>query len=156
MAAESIDILARPGSPAPTARIGRDLFAAQRSFAQVLGKAMPEPAPQSREAQARDTAEQVVTISLVQPLLKQLRETNHAAPPFAPTPAEKQFRSLTDATLAQNIVKSKHFPIVDRMTQLLLDRGGTLASGRTIQQELAAARTPAPQQRPSGVTGLAP
>src|ERR1043165_9691287 len=100
-----LDNPAATNSNPATRIIGRDLTSAQRSFSQVLGKALPETKPQTVAEKARDTAEQFVTISLVQPLLKQLRETNNAAPPFAPTEGEKQFRALTDAPLPQTTAR---------------------------------------------------
>lgn len=110
-----------PGGRSPSA----DLQSAQKSFLNVLGKHLPESEPQTPTQRARDVAEQYVSIALVQPLLKQLRETSNAAPPFAPTQAEKQFRALTDADLAQRIVRAKQFPLVDRLARDLLQRGGT-------------------------------
>ena len=105
-----------------------DIREAQRSFLGVLGKHVAPDKPQTREEQARDVAEQYVSITLVQPMLKQLRETNNAAPPFAPTAAEKQFRSLTDADLAQRIVHAKQFPLVDRVAHDMLRKAGDLPS----------------------------
>lgn len=105
-----------------------DLQSVQQSFLNVLGKHLPETRPQTPPERARDVAEQYVSIALVQPLLKQLRETSNAAPPFAPTQAEKQFRALTDADLAQRIVQAKQFPLVDRLARDLLKRGGELPS----------------------------
>jgi Rod binding domain-containing protein len=100
------------------------LAGVQRSFLNVLGKQVPDSSPSTPAERARDVAEQYVAIALVQPLLKQFRETSNAAPPFAPTPAEKQFRALTDADLAQQIVRAKQFPLVDRLARDLLIRGG--------------------------------
>lgn len=119
-----------------------DTKQAQQSFLAVLGKKVEETEPQTPAAKARDVAEQYVSIALVQPLLKQLRETSNAAPPFAPTQAEKQFRALTDADLAQRIVKAKQFPLVDRLARDLLERGGEMP--RAMQDELAAAQLPLP------------
>ncbi len=100
-----------------------DLQKTQQSFLNVLGKHLPDQAPQTPAERVRDVAEQYVSIALVQPMLKQLRETSNAAPPFAPTQAEKQFRALTDADLAQRIVHAKHFPLVDRLARDLLRQG---------------------------------
>jgi Rod binding domain-containing protein len=115
-------VLGSPGLP----RLERpsDLQKAQQSFLNVLGKQLPDQAPQTPSERARDVAEQYVSIALVQPLLKQLRETSNAASPFAPTQAEKQFRALGDADLAQRIVRAKQFPLVDRLARDLLKGGG--------------------------------
>jgi len=111
-------------SPAYVRRAPDGLAGVQQSFLNVLGKKLPESKAATPTERARDVAEQYVAIALVQPLLKQLRETSNAAPPFAPTQAEKQFRALTDADLAQQIVRAKQFPLVDRLARDLLIRGG--------------------------------
>ncbi|MFM9996797.1 MAG: hypothetical protein ACKVU4_13470 [Phycisphaerales bacterium] len=93
----------------------------QRSFAAVLarGQSANTMTPQ---AKAREAAMQLVAVALVQPILKELRDTNSAAPPFAPTQGEQQFRALMDAELAQRVVQAARFPLVDRLAQELLDR----------------------------------
>jgi Rod binding domain-containing protein len=96
------------------------------------------------EARARDAAEQLVTQTFLSPLLKQLRESSDMAPPFAPSPAEKQFRALTDAELAQRIVHASRFPLVDVLARNLLKKGGKDKAGRSAADELSAARTPMP------------
>lgn len=126
----------------------------QRSFASILGRATAAP-PESRltdEGRAREAAEQLVTQTFVVPMLKQLRETNTAAAPFAPTQAERQFRALADADLAQRIVKAARFPLVERLARDLLKRAGKDAQGRAAADELAAAaRTAVPPQTSPGV-----
>jgi Rod binding domain-containing protein len=96
----------------------------QRSFASVLGREFAAPGAQgkSRQDQARSTAEQLVAVAFIQPLLKQMRESSTAPPPFAPTQAERQFGSLMDASLAQEIVRAQQFPLVDRLARHLLGR----------------------------------
>jgi hypothetical protein len=100
-------------------------LSAQRSFSEALGAAARSDAIAAREdrpehAKAREAAEKLISTTLVEPILKQLRETNNAAPPFGPTPAEKQFGSLLDHRLSQDIVRSANFPIVDRVARDLL------------------------------------
>ncbi|HMN40138.1 MAG TPA: hypothetical protein PKE29_04785 [Phycisphaerales bacterium] len=90
-------------------------------FGSVLGK-MQQAGDETPAAFARRTAENFVAIGLVQPLLKQMRESNHAAPPFAPTEAEKQFQGLADAELAQRMVRAARFPVVDKIAERLMDR----------------------------------
>ena len=118
----------------------------QRSFAGVMGRAgsAGPSTPQTAPGRARDTAEQFVAHTLILPLLRQLRQTDQAAPPFAPTQAEKQFRALQDAELAQRIAHAERFPIVDRLARDLLKRGGKDALGRDAAGEIAGAPTPAP------------
>jgi Rod binding domain-containing protein len=90
-------------------------------FASVLGRHAAAPG-ETPEAVARRSAESFVAIALVQPILKQLRDTSQAAPPFAPTQGQKQFQALADADLAQRLVHRAHFPLVDRLTGDLLKR----------------------------------
>jgi hypothetical protein len=89
----------------------------QRAFADVLaianrGMDLQDPAEQHREA-----AEKLVATTLVEPILKQLREANNTPPPFGPGAGEKQFRSLGDAHAAREIVRSSRFELVDRLAQ---------------------------------------
>ena len=106
------------------AAIGADSTQAdrQREFAAILSRSMDHPgATQATpQEQAKDAARQLVSIALVQPLLSQLRETSQAAPPFAPTSAERQFRAMSDAQLAQDIVKASNFPLVDVLARQML------------------------------------
>jgi len=104
----------------------------QRSFAEALGDmrnadrfaAQETTTPEER---ARDAARKLVSTTLVEPILKQARENNRAAAPFAPTQAEKQFGSLLDHRLANDIVSASNFPIVERLAQDLLRKGGVTA-----------------------------
>ncbi len=101
--------------------LGRDavLSASQRSFAGVLGRAERAASP---EAQARESAEQLVAVAFIQPMLKELRDNNHAPPPWAPTQGEKMFGGLADAELAQRLVKASRFPLVERIERDLMVR----------------------------------
>lgn len=113
------------------ASFGRGVTA-QRSFAEALGAARRAEGLEAVEARdaadrAREAAEQLVSTTLVLPVLKQLRESNNAAPPFGPTDAEKQFGSLLDHRLAHDIVKGANFPMVDRLARDLLRNTGTTA-----------------------------
>ncbi len=74
------------------------------------------------ELRAREAAEQLVAIGLVQPVLKELRESNRASPPFAPSQGERQFRALMDAELAQRITRAAGFSLVERLAHDLLKR----------------------------------
>lgn len=122
-------------TPALDRRLDSALFPRGRSevsreeFAAVLSRSR-ESEPKTPEQSARAGAEQFVAIALIQPLLKQLRDSNHAAPPFAPSSAEKQFQSLYDGQVAQRIVSSTQFPLVDRLARDLLSRGRPAAQPR--------------------------
>ncbi len=119
------------GSP-----LGHDLLASasslrseQSDFSRILsmsgvapGTSADKPgsaaeAAQAADRKARDTAEKLVAVVLVQPILKQVRESNQAAPPFQPTRGEQQFRSMLDAKLAQEITQSARFPLVERLAR---------------------------------------
>lgn len=93
----------------------------QADFARILSMADPSRGGATTEAaldeRARDAAEQLVAVVLVEPILKQLRESSHAAPPFAPTDGEKQFRSMLDAKLAHEITGAARFPLVERLAR---------------------------------------
>ncbi len=123
----------------------------QRAFAAALGKADRSGAgkPQTKQEAATDAAEQYITATLILPLLKQLRATNNAAPPFAPTQAERQFGALQDAELAQRIAHATHFPLVERVARDLLKKAnepppppGTTRSDPLHPPELHAAAIP--------------
>lgn len=107
----------------------------QREFAAILSRRVERPGSElaTPEDQAKDAARQLVSIALVQPLLAQLRETSQAAPPFAPTSAERQFRAMSDAQLAQDIVKAGNFPLIDVLARQMLARsdGGTRSDAAT-------------------------
>ncbi len=75
---------------------------------------------------ARDAAEQFVAIALVQPVFKQLRESNQAAEPFKPNGAEKAFRGMLDEELAKRMVQRTRWPLVERIARQLEQRGGAL------------------------------
>lgn len=91
-------------------------------FRSVLGRAVLGG---SEQAQARRSAEELVAIALIQPVLKGLRESSDAAPPFAPGPYEKQFGMFMDAELSRRLVKAQNFPLVDRVARDLLRMGQT-------------------------------
>lgn len=103
----------------------------QNDFASVLSRANA-PVGRTPEESARDAAEQFVSITLVQPLLANLRKSNGAAPPFAPSQGERQFQSLMDAHVAHQVVKAAHFPLVDRLARQLLSDAGVGAELRRI------------------------
>ena len=105
------------GRQAPAARAGRTAAAAE-SFRSVLGRT--DPNSMTPEQRAREGAEQLVGVALVQPVFKQLREANEAAEPFAPGKSERTFRGMMDAQLSQRLVHSGHWGLVDRVAQMLL------------------------------------
>lgn len=90
----------------------------QDDFARIMGKATS--AVSNTPEAARQAAEEFVAMSLVQPLLAQLRSTNHTAAPFAPSSGEAQFQQMLDANIAQNIVRAKQFPLVESVARKLM------------------------------------
>ncbi|MEO0512094.1 MAG: hypothetical protein AAF108_04265 [Planctomycetota bacterium] len=99
----------------------------------------PELSPASDatdfETQARRAAEKLVAQTLVMPVLRQIRESNEAAEPFAPSEGEKQFGALFDQRIADDLVRAAGFPLVDRLARDLL---------RDQVMEASAGGTPAP------------
>jgi Rod binding domain-containing protein len=89
----------------------------------------------SPEGKARKAAEDMVSLSLIEPTLKMLRESNNAAAPFAPGDVEKAFGPLLDQAISQRIVRASGFGIVDRLASDLLKHG---AAPRTPEIELHA------------------
>lgn len=83
------------------------------SFQASLDRAIAQRDPD----EARSAAEQFVATSLVLPVLAHMREHNNAAPPFAPTQAERHFGAMLDGELADRIVKASNFPIVERLAR---------------------------------------
>lgn len=148
-----------PGLRPPGTAGDSRLTEAQRSFEGVLGRAftVPGAADVTKEQKARESAEQLVAVAFLQPMLKELRDTNHAAAPFAPTSAEKQFRSLMDAELAQRITKASRLPIVDAVTRkLLAGREGASAETGAPGADAARAAATAFPLTPERSTGRAP
>ena len=91
-------------------------------FRSVLGRAVQQG---DKESQVRQSAEELVAIALIQPILAEMRASNDAAPPFAPGPYEKQFGSLMDAEVSRRLVKAQNFPLVDRLARDLLRKSQT-------------------------------
>lgn len=88
------------------------------SFERAMSRAQD-----TSDEELRGAAQDLVAQTLVLPILAQLRSTNNAAAPFAPGPHEKYFAPLFDAEIAQRIVRSTRFPLVDTIVARL-DRGG--------------------------------
>lgn len=74
----------------------------------------PDPSAHTPD-RARRAAEQFVATTFLMPILKEIRAQNRAAPPFGPTEAEKSLGPLMDAQLADRMVRSRQFGIVDRI-----------------------------------------
>lgn len=119
------------------------------AFLTSLRVRVPKGETRTPQEQARAAAEDFVSITFVQPLFKELRATSHAAPPFAPTQAEKQFQGIADEALARKIVKASNWGLVDRIAKDLLKRGRESASPATTHQpSREAAREGSPGRQP--------
>lgn len=101
----------------------------QALFSSVLGRETRRVLPERTE-RAREAAEQFVSLALVQPILKQARESGWSAgPPFGASKAEKQFLALRDADFAERIVKKADWPLVDRLAERLAGARGSTGGG---------------------------
>lgn len=109
------------GELIPAARTLPRLLEDQASFSKVLSRENHR-VQVTPEAKARDAAEQFVSLALLQPIFKQMREAQTAPPPFGASNAEKQFRALMDAEIAQRMVKRANWALVDRVAEGLLKK----------------------------------
>ncbi|GAB4383760.1 MAG: hypothetical protein Kow0022_04430 [Phycisphaerales bacterium] len=88
----------------------------QRSFAELFAteqRRKDAPGPD----QARQAAEGLVAMTLVEPFLREARDSRDAEPPFGQTQAERQFGALIDARTAERIVKAWNLPLVDQLAR---------------------------------------
>lgn len=105
----------RPGTKAFAERLARE---ASLTDPEAIAEAETR---RTMEADAYEKAKEFVAQSLVQPLLKQLRESNNAWGPFKPGQHEKSFSWLIDEQISNRIVDSKNFPVVDRVAETLMN-----------------------------------
>jgi hypothetical protein len=91
----------------------RRLLDDQAGFAAVLSRARESASGD----EARDVAEKLVAVAFVQPVLAKMRESTQAAVPFQPNQAEKAFRGMMDSSLAEKIVRSSNWPLVQRIEE---------------------------------------
>ncbi len=91
----------------------------------------------------REAAEQLVAVTFIQPILRAARESNNAAPPFAPTAIEKQFGPLMDATLSDSMMRASRWPLVDRIEQDMRANGNQLPPALTERSKPPALERPA-------------
>lgn len=148
----SPSVIATPSPAVLTTRAtGQALLDRQSLFAGALTGTQNAARPEmdTPEARARAAAQEFVSVALVQPILKQMRQANQAPPPFGPGEGEKNFAHLADAQIARRIVESSNFGVVNAVEHQLLAR---LSPARTAavlgdapaQDEVA---TP-PQEQP--------
>jgi hypothetical protein len=88
-----------------------------KSFSQILAQNTGENV--STPETARDAAEQLVTVALVQPLFERMRASNNAAPPFGPGKGEQAFGGLLDAAMARKLTTKGSWSLVDQVAARL-------------------------------------
>ena len=91
---------------------------AGRSFQSMLAR--PENAPKATEETAREAAQQLVSVALVQPIFERLRSSSQASAPFGPGQAEKSFGPLLDAELSRRLTTRSNWPLVNEITKRLV------------------------------------
>lgn len=79
---------------------------------------------------AHDAAQSFIATALIQPILKQLRQTNNAAEPFAPGEFEKQFAPLMDQIWSEQVTRSGNWPLVEAVAQHLREQAGLKPAAR--------------------------
>lgn len=85
-------------------------------------------------ALAYEAAKTLVTEGLVKPVFASLRDGGFAAEPFAPGTAERRFRPMFDAILADRVVEGSNFALVER-TADRFERSIAHASSRRGQAD---------------------
>lgn len=125
-------------SAAAEASVGRTarggvagLLSATGGFGAALRRARSAGAAGTPEA-ARSAAEEFVAMTLVQPILAQMRAQNSAAAPVGPGEAERAFAPLWDAEIAARITKAENFGVVDAVARKLLERSMPLPAQETL------------------------
>ncbi|MCA9288492.1 MAG: hypothetical protein KDA05_07900 [Phycisphaerales bacterium] len=111
----------------------------------ALDRSLPAVAGTRAADPARAAAEQFVATTFLMPVLKEIRAQNNAAAPFGPTQAEKSLGPLMDAMLADRMVKSHQFALVDRIA----------ADLRRVSTDRLAPDAPQPSDDASDGTPLA-
>jgi hypothetical protein len=71
---------------------------------------------------ARQQAGELVALSLVQPILGEMRETNNAWGPFKPGAWEKRLGPILDAEVAKDVVNSSSWGLIDQLASNFLGR----------------------------------
>jgi len=108
-------------------RLGQFQASAQ-GFDSILTKASGATAEAGRtnKQKLRHACEQLVSDALVQPLLKQMRQSPFKVKMFHGGHAEQAFAQKLDTILADRIVHSANFPIVDSVYNNLSRHPGGL------------------------------
>ena len=110
----SIDVMVTLARPSPAGAIGAEQ--GSESFAKALHKA----AQAHGRPAARQAATELVATALLVPVLDAMYERPWAEAPFAPTAAEKRFAPMLSQHLADRIVGSANFSLVNTILDRLL------------------------------------
>ena len=73
---------------------------------------------------ARDAAEQLVSTSLVLPILSSMREGPFLSGPFKPGTMVRRFGTMLDVHMAEAITSSSNFDLVDSVVDQIVARTG--------------------------------
>lgn len=95
----------------------------RNTFAATFNRAKSDT-PKTPQQEAREAAEGLVSMAFLQPILKQMRESNNTAAPFGPGKGEQSMRTMLDQAWSDNIVKNGNWSLVNRVEQRMLDRLG--------------------------------
>ncbi len=98
--------------------VSPSLFQASREV--VPSTDFAEHALTSRESKALDTAQKLVSTTLIKPILAQARAARDAPAPWGQTQAEKQFGALLDNRIADDISRASNFNIAQRVADQML------------------------------------
>tara|TARA_R110002096_G_scaffold435816_6_gene663423 strand:+ start:58426 stop:58953 length:528 start_codon:yes stop_codon:yes gene_type:complete len=74
----------------------------------------------AQELKALDTAQKLVSTTLIKPILAQARASRDAPAPWGQTQAEKQFGALLDNRISDDIAKASNFPIAQRIADQIM------------------------------------
>lgn len=85
--------------------------------------------------QAREAAVELVSSAFIVPILERLHESPFQVEPFAPNFAEKRFAPLLDEKIADRIVGSANFKLVDAIVERL---GARVTAARPTQEAIDA------------------
>jgi Rod binding domain-containing protein len=133
------------GTAAQRAPAPSRLEADQASFRQVLSIAdrtidanVGERSVVAPNDEQRKAAQDFVALAFVQPILKQLRESNQAAAPFAPSSGQRSFQQMLDGVLSRKITQASSWELVDKVHERL--------AGRTSPSQGGTGPVPLPDQ----------
>lgn len=117
----NLTTLPRPTASASTSE--------QRSFSQIMATGNRSRVKDDEDP-AQEAAESLVAVTLIEPILREARESRSAEPPFGLTEAEKQFGALMDARTAERIVQSWDMPLVDRLARQMREHTRNVETSR--------------------------